>query len=88
MRYRFPQRMACRMSQCRLHCKNKLDVLIKKAKAAYAKDKLLTQSGVQVVDPGDLEASGCAFIGTCIFSECFCSCNECDRSQSQDSCQP
>ena len=37
------------------NCKNKLDSLKKKAKAAYAKMKVMTQSGVQVADAGDLE---------------------------------
>ena len=38
-----------------MNCKHKLDALKKKAKIAYAKMKILTQSGVQVADAGDLE---------------------------------
>ena len=37
------------------NCKNKLDSLKKKAKAAYAKMKVMTQSGMQVADAGDVE---------------------------------
>ena len=42
-------------------CKNKLDNMKKKAKQAYAKVRILQQSGNAVVDPGDLE----------VISRCF-----------------